>query len=1276
MVVRFHFLGPFDLDDGQQALIKPPTQKSQSLLAYLVFHRKRPQSREHLINLFWGERPEHKARRSLTTALWHIRSCLPDDYIISDYSSVQVNPQAIIWVDVDEFNHLVHSNDSENLVMALNLYHGTLLDGFYDDWIMNERYRIEADYEEALTRLMLMQQDARLYQQALQTALRLVDQDPLREDAHRLVMRAFCRLGQRNAALEQYRHCRQLVQEELGAEPMAETVELYQTILDGRFETGLANARLIASKAHVNTIHRTGQDPLNPIIYGRLVGREQEMTFLRDRYQEVLAGHGTLVLVSGEAGVGKTRLIEEFAHRLRWEGVRVLWGRCYEFERIVPYQPISEALQTVLSTLTPTDLANLPSWILTELARLLPELSERCPGISSGTAVPLDQEQAHFFEAVALFLAGLAEKAPLALILDDLHLAANSTLEMVHFLTRHLAGRAVLIVGTLRPESIGQHRLFQELQRQLSCDDLAWSLNVAGLSPQAVAALILEMSGSGTAIAPLARRLYEETEGNPFFLIETVKSLFEAGLVCMERGAWQGDFEQISQAKLPLPSGVSEAIQTRVSRLGQRVRQALQVASVLGREFDLQLLSAASKRDEEATLEILDVLLRRGFVDEGSGVLGRDYVFHHHKIQEVIYAGLPIRRRQHLHARVGKEIERQYALDAEGVAGELAFHFQEGRLVDKALAPKAVRYLLLAGDQARLVYAHREAIDFYTRALTLQKEQGDHGAAARTLMKLGLTYHIGFEFVQAQRAFQKGFSLWQQLGRRHVTANQPPAPHALRIRWRLPYTLDPALCMEYVSALVISQMFSGLVSIDAELNVVPEVAQHWEVYEDGRRYRFHLRQDAYWSDGKAVTAHDFEYAWKRVLDPATGIIDSDFFAIKGVRAFHQAAVPNTDCIGVQALDDWTLEVELEEAVSHFLYFLANAQFYPVPRHVVMAYGAAWTSAERIVTNGPFLLESWDQGECMRLARNPLYTGRRKGNVQQVLVQSPRETSPCDLSASLALYLGGDLDILTLTDTSVHEADLLRRRFATEYVSAPWLFTVYLGFVTSRPPFDDIRMRQALAQGIDQEALANVILRGMCTPGTGGFVPPGMPGHSRGIGLPFDPNRAYQLLNSAGYAGGSDLYVLEGLSVPPIDPLITKYLRAQWRDSLGIQVGWEVADWPQFERRLHHDPPHLYLLASFANGPDPVNILPAPLEGQFTRWSNQAYDELIEQAGHTFNQGARIALLSQADEFLIHEAPIVPLFYGRQHMLVKPWIRSFPISPLNRWYWKDIIIEAH
>ena len=1275
--LRLFLLGPLEILHGHQQVAKPPTLKAQSLLAYLALHRQRPQLRDHMADLFWGDRPERRARRSLTTALWHIRRCLPsEELLLSDAHSAQIDPKPDIWLDVAEFEPLVTGSELSMMQDGVALYRGDFMEGFYDDWVLNERYRLETLFCEALARLMTGLEIRGDHRCALNMASRLLKHDPLREDAHRLVMRACCHLGQRNAALEQYHLCQEIVQQELGIQPMAETTELYEAILAGHFTVGPSPDEIAIATLTAVPARPLGQDPLEPSVRMPLVGRELEMAFLLDRYNEALAGRGGLILIGGEAGVGKTRLVEELANHLRWQGQRVLWGRCYEFERVLPYQPISEALQTVLMTMSPSELANLPTWVVKGLTHLVPELSEKFPALQPSPDLPAEQEQMHLFEAVTRFVGHLSAGGALALILDDLHWATESTLQMLHYLVRHLAKHPVLVMGTVRYEALKPQSSLSSFEQQLDREGLLCPLNLAGLSPQATEQLLVEMSGSGEAVVPLARRLYRETEGNPFFLAETIKALFEAGLVHLEAGGWQGDLARVSQAELPLPLGVVEAIRSRLRQLDGEARQALDMAAVLGREFNFDLLSAAGKQSETATLEALDTLLRRRFIGEGSGPLGRDYAFHHHKIQEVVYADIPLRRRQHLHALAGKALEAISTPNVDEVAGEIAHHFSQGWQIEIGLAPKVIRYLLLAGDQARMAYAHQEAIDYYTQALAIQKELGEHEQAARTYMKLGLVYHTTFDFAQAHQAFEEGFALWQQPKREEPHKLGAPAPHALRIRWRSPYTLDPGLCGEYVSSMVINQLFRGLVSTGPDLDIVPEVAQGWQVLEGGRRYRFDLRPDARWSDGCPLTAHDFEFALKRVLDPATGAMPSELLAIKGARAFHRGESVDSNQVAVQALDNYTLEIELEEPVSHFLYILTHVKAYPVPQHVVEAHGADWTEVEWLVGNGPFCLEAWDRCEQMILVRNPFYFGYQGGNVEHVVLHFPQDSSTQDLSAPLEQYLRGELDILTLTDASTREGDRIRRQHAAEYMSAPWLFTIYLGFVTNRPPFDDVRLRQALALAVDREALANVDLRGMYNPGTGGFVPPGMPGHSPQIGLAYQPDRARELLKAAGYTAGSGFPMLEGLSVPPIDPLLTQFLQTQWQENLGLQVAWDVADWHFFQDRLRCAPPHVYMLATFANWLDPSDILDYDIERRRSRWTNPAYEQLMRKAGYALDQEVRLGLLRQADRLLMQEAPVIPLLYGRQHLLVKPWVSGFKVSALNRCYWEDVIIEPH
>jgi len=1271
--LRVYLLDTLDIQyDGQQ-LPKPPTLKSQSLLVYLILHRDRPQPRERLVDLFWGDRAENKARRSLRTALWHIRRCLPEGFIRSDPHSVQFDPQGDLWVDVGEFESLVSHDDIDSLQSAVALYRGDFLEGFYDDWVITERYRLESLSTEARARLMMAQEARGEHQAALVTALRLLDDDPLREDAHRLAMRAHCRLGQRNAALEQYRRCREIVAEELGTVPMVETTELYQEILDGRFPLGRVAEAIPVEMPWPRPLPAPGRNPLDVVARTTLVGRGEELGFLQDCWQR---RQGGLALVSGEAGVGKTRLVEEFAHHLRWQGVRVLQGSCYEFERLLPYQPVAEALRSALPTLTPDALAEFPDWAIGEVARLVPEILERRSGLEITVTTPFQEEQARLFDAVARFLTELTSQGALLITLDDLHWASESALRLLHYLARHLTGHPVLIVGTFRPEETTSQHPLGDFQRRLSREQLATSLHLPCLSRGDVEAMMIEMSGAAEAVVPLAERLYRETEGNPFFLIETVKALFDMGRIRLEEGVWRDDFARISEEALPLPESVSGLIEARARRLSENAQEVLRVAAVIGREFDFDLLNAVWGRGEEPTLEALDDLLRHRLIDEGLGMMGRDYAFAHHKIREVLYNGIPRWRRQQSHARVGVAMERLYAPQAEDVAGELAFHFLEGRQYDKELTGKAIDYLLRAGDQARLAYAHHEAIDYYEQALGLLKQQQLHERAARTLMKLGLTHHTAFNFPRARDCYDEGFSLWQRAYQRQAVSSLP-TQQVLRLSSAEPLTLDPTKAFDASSLTVIRHLFSGLVDVGPEMDVLPEVARSWEVSAGGRKYIFHLRDDVGWTDGTPVTAGDFEYAWKRMLDLRTGwYFASLLYDIKGARAYHQGEVSDPDSVSVSALDDVTLAVELEEPAGYFLNLLAYG--IPVPRHVVEARGDAWAEAGNIVTNGPLRLDAWEPGRAMLLTRNPDYDGRFTGNVQQVELSLLPST---EWAVALARYEGDGLDVLDITSFPVLELDHVRLQHAGEYISASEASTYCLGFDVTQPPFDDPRVRRAFSMAIDKERLADAILGGHSFPATGGFVPPTIPGHSAGIGLPYDRDQARRLLSEAGYPGGRGFPLVEAAVLSsPETSLLCEYLRDQWGEELGVDSLWEALEWQPLLNRVYEEPPPPPVVGVrfLSDYPDPDDFLRVAVTHarSFIGWPNDPYDELVEAARRVTDQAERMKLYSRAERILVEDAALIPLTYGRRHLLLKPWVRNYLPSGINSWACKDVVIDSH
>jgi oligopeptide transport system substrate-binding protein len=587
---------------------------------------------------------------------------------------------------------------------------------------------------------------------------------------------------------------------------------------------------------------------------------------------------------------------------------------------------------------------------------------------------------------------------------------------------------------------------------------------------------------------------------------------------------------------------------------------------------------------------------------------------------------------------------------------------------------EAIEYLLEAGDRARGLYAHQEAINAYERALALLKEQGDDEQAARTLMTLGLTYHTAFDFRRSRQAYEEGFTLWQRAAetQRLPVSPLPPAPHALRLAWTEPPTLDPGLSNDTASGLVIDQLFSGLVDHTPELGIVPDVAASWEILDGGRRYLFRLRDDVVWSDGTPVTAHDFEYAWKRVLDAATeSTCASQLYDLVGARAYHQGQVPDPDTVGVRALDEATLTVELERPVGYLLHLLAYAATWPVPRHVVEQRGAAWTDPESLVTNGPFTLESWRPGSSMVVVRNPRYHGGGGGNVERVeLTLFPSRAR----ATELPLYEADSLDIFELDALAPEEADRIRRLHGAEYVSLPGATSYYVAFDVRDPPFDDPRVRRAFAHAVDRETLAGVTLGGYYAPATGGFVPPGMPGHAPGIALPYNPETARELLVDAGYPGG------EGF--PTVDFVthlrhraVSKHLYAQWQENLGVQLRWSEMPWAEFLDKVHSDPPHLFFIGWVADYPDPDSFLRVAVQ-LHTAWRSQRYLALVDEAGQATDQAERMKLYAEVERLLAEEVPLLPLTYERAHLLLKPWLRRYPVSVSGDQHWKDVIIEPH
>jgi oligopeptide transport system substrate-binding protein len=406
----------------------------------------------------------------------------------------------------------------------------------------------------------------------------------------------------------------------------------------------------------------------------------------------------------------------------------------------------------------------------------------------------------------------------------------------------------------------------------------------------------------------------------------------------------------------------------------------------------------------------------------------------------------------------------------------------------------------------------------------------------------------------------------------------------------------------------------------------------------------------------------------QLLDPNIEGYDArELFVIKNAKAFHLGEITDYDDVGVRSVNPVTLEVELSSSASYFLYLLAN--IFPIPKHVVEANSESWADWEKIVINGPFQPESIKSGESITLVRNPTYNGRFPGNLQKVqisLMKFQQDESE-GMGVRLDMYKKDRVDILRIGD----EISRTRHQHAEEYISEPIPGLYFFAFDPSQAPFDDRKVRKAFALALDKGKMVEEISGALLYPAYGGFVPLGIPGHSPGIDLPFNPAKARQLLAEAGYPGGEGFpshkiaWVMEDQS---LENLFTQLL-----DNLNVEVTLEVMDYEKafIEARQRK----LFYVGWRASILDPDNFLRVCIREALPSWRNENYDRLLEEAKSTLDQDERIQLYHAADKLLIEEAVVIPIDYTQAHYLIKPWVK-IPVGTIGEWNFKDVIIEPH
>jgi ABC-type transport system substrate-binding protein/class 3 adenylate cyclase len=1019
-----------------------------------------------------------------------------------------------------------------------------------------------------------------------------------------------------------------------------------------------------------------------------LVGREAEFSALQEAIERLQAGTGCIVTLVGEAGIGKSRLVAELrdhlgaTHSESASHPRWVESLCLSYGSSIAYLLWLDVLRGVLGVSVEDALRNVGEKLRESVRSLCPDrFDDVYPFLGRMLSLPLEENvaaalddlegeqlKARTFQAVDTLLTCSASERPLLLVCEDLHWADPTSLELLEHLLP-LADRApLLFLCVFRPErDHGSWRIRKTASRDFS--HFHTDLSLHALSTADSETLVGNLLHVEHLPQPLQDRILSHAEGNPFYLEEVLRSLIDGGAIAQDEatGRWQATRDV---ADIAIPETLQGVLMARIDRLQDETKRVLQLASVIGRIFLHRVLTAIA-REERGIEGRLLTLQQEEMVRERARLPELEYIFKHHLTQEAAYNGLLKAERRAIHQQVGEALERLFPERIEELVGLLAHHWE--RAGDRE---KAVAYLLRAGDKARLAYAHEEAIDYYQRALALLGGKDDTERPARILMKLGLTHHNAFDFRRSRAAYDEGFALWRQagVGQPKPGVKHVPAPHALRLPDRRLHSLDPTLHDSANEFRVIRELFSALLEATPDFDVVPDIARGWEVLDGGRKYVLHLRSDVRWSDGMPVTAEDFEYTFRRRLDQAAAALGeaSMLYPIRGARAFVQGETDDPALIGICSSDSRTLVIELEGTAPQFLLGLAYIR--PVPRHAVEAHGQSWAEAGNIVTNGPFRLESWKQGESLVLVRNPDYHGRRRGNIERVEL-----CVPDGWSGALEMFEADRIDAMNMEMWGLGNPDLdrVRRRRADEYVSAPAPMPFILPFDAYRAPFDNPQVRQAIVLATNRETLAEVIWRGYYSPGTGGLVPPGMPGHSPGIALPYAPERARHLLTEAGFQDGGGFPPIEALASVELSAAC-EYLQRQWRENLGIDVQWRLMSTEDLFAHLGapaEEPPHMTIYGLVPGDLDPGGYFPFhSLKGDLA-WRNETYERLVAEASTVTEQGKRIALYQQADRLLVEQAVVMPLMYRRLHYLVKPWVHNFPLW-MGQGFWRDVVIEPH
>jgi DNA-binding SARP family transcriptional activator len=713
-VVRARLLGSVDLRLGDRQLPALESGRAESLLAFLLLHRDAAQPRSHVAFVLWPDSSEHQAHTNLRKVLHILRGALPeaDSLLNIGGRTLQWRPETPLWLDVAHFERAVEGGQFEDAVAT---YRGELLAGRHDEWLSEDRERLAGLYLVALERLAREHEQNRRWPEAIRCAERLTAHDPMREEAHRMLMRMCDASGDRARAIRAYHVCAATLERELGIEPSAQTRALYDS--------------LVRTKPAISDQGRNGR-PAAPATEGRprpgmppLVGRAVERARLISAWRSAASGRAQLVLVSGEPGVGKTRLVDEL--RPRAAGL-VADARAYSAEGPLAYGIVSAWLT---SEAVAARMGQLDRGDLTELGRLRPDLVRHVP-----PPEPLPDAELRRRLLGSATRALLAAGSPLLLVVDDAQWADPQSLGVVHYLLRAAPAAPLLVAATARREDVDDGHPLAVLATALQAAGRFSEIALERLDRTQTALLAERISGKPLPARELSR-LYSATEGNPLFVVETLKP------------------------DAPEATKVQAVIAGRMAALSAGAARLAGLAAAVGREFTADVLAVASGLDEQAFVSALDELWRRGIIRAHGP---NSYDFSHGRIRDAAYAALSPPRRRQAHLAVAQALEHGKGASAAALAAQYE---------NAGATSEAIRWHARAADNAQWLHAHADAVRGLQRALELSDALPASPDTARLQLQLltalpaPLLALEGHASARVDHVHQRAVLLADQLGR-------------------------------------------------------------------------------------------------------------------------------------------------------------------------------------------------------------------------------------------------------------------------------------------------------------------------------------------------------------------------------------------------------------------------------------------------------------------------------------------------------------------------------